>query len=104
MPRNGINDLFTTIYVVDIHVRFRHHLQEFGIDINRCLCSFVADIKNDKKRRTVTDFKAVVFVKQFFNNCVKLKEASPVNLAMLNGDFKTQVFNAWTAFLCLQRQ
>lgn len=60
-----------------------------------CLCYFVADIKNDKgkKKDRVTDFKAGFFVKQFLSIYMKLREVSPVNLTMLNGDFKTKVFN-----------
>lgn len=54
------------------------------------LCYFVAEIKIRNAR--VTDFKAAVFLKQFFDSYVEVVEVSQMNLTILNGDFKTEVF------------
>lgn len=55
------------------------------------LCYFVAEIKMIRNAR-VTDFKAAVFLKQFFDSYVEVVEVSQMNLTILNGDFKTEVF------------
>lgn len=61
--------------------------------MNKHVSATLQQILKMTREKKVTDFRAVVFVKQFLNSCMKFKEVSPVNLTMLSGDFKTKVFN-----------
>lgn len=68
----------------------------FRIEINRCISVTAWQILKTIRNTRVTDFKAAVFLKQFFDSYMEVVQVSQVNLT-IHGDFKAEVLNVYKA-------
>lgn len=69
----------------------------FRIEINRCISVTAWQILKTIRNTRVTDFKAAVFLKQFFDSYMEVVQVSRVNLTIPDGGFKAEVLNVYKA-------